>query len=773
MAGSDGWRHAAWITRAPESAPQLPAPLLRRSFCLDRGKVVRARLYASGLGYGEFFVDGHRIGSRVLDPAPTNYSATVLYSAYDVTDLLTSPIEHVFAAMLGRGRYAEPAWNGWMWDRAPWWDQPKLIARLGVWFADGTVQWVDSDASWRCADGAIRFDSLYMGERHDLRREPLGWTTPGYDDSAWPTAALAAPPTGTLRAQTIEPIEVVDTRRPIALDSPRPGVWVFDLGEQIAGWVKLRMSGPPGAEITVRYGETLDADKTVNLQQTRIEEPIQTDRFVLAGDVQEQLEPRFSYKGFRYAQVEGCVAAPGLDDLTGQVVHTAVADSGEFNCDDDLVNRVHACARRSILNNLHGVPTDTPVFEKNGWSADAHLSAGAAMHNFHMARFYRKWMRDWSDAQLPSGELPPIVPTAGWGYRRPGSTIMAPIPAWDAAYVEIPWECYWHYGDNRALAEHYDNQRRYLDYLINGFLDGGIVYVRLGDWLPPGGHKVPPEGPAVHETAYAHRIVTLLRRIAVVLGRDADAVQYGQLAAEIADAFNTTFLDSTTGAYHGERETEYRQSPNVLALAFGLVPPEMAQRVMDNLVADIHARDDHLNTGVLGTKYLFPVLSDHNLVDLAYRVATRRTYPGYGHWIEQGATALHETWEDDSRSKDHHFFASIDQWFYQCLGGITATQPGFGAVRIAPRCPSPLGRVKAEVDTPYGRVTSHWRRESDTIVLDVEVPAGVLAEVRAPGADVIDWSPDLRHLDGCRYEMLGGSATVTSHAPVQEDRPSN
>ncbi|HEY6740218.1 MAG TPA: family 78 glycoside hydrolase catalytic domain, partial [Actinopolymorphaceae bacterium] len=457
----EDWGGARWIGGAENET----APLLRTGFVIDDRRaggtsdpprsVVRARLYFSGLGYGEPYLDGVRVGERVLDPAPTDYDRTVLFSTYDVTSLLQVPGDHVLAAMLGGGRYDEPVPNVWLWERAPWRDRPKLLAQLVIWYADGTVQRVVTGPSWRASGGPIRSHSLYTGELYDARQEQPGWNGVGFDDTTWAPARLMTPPRGTLRSQQLPPIMPRRVVNPIGMSSPEPGVVVYDLGEQIAGWARLRINGPAGTSVQIRYGERLLSNGRVDIAQPHIQGEIQTDTYILRGGGDETYEPHFSYKGFQYVEVSGYPGEPSLEALTGVVLHSAVRSTAEFDTDAEDVNRLHHGVRTALLNNLHGVPTDTPVFEKNGWTGDAHLTAEMAAYNFDLGAFWTKWLQDWVDAQLPSGEFPPIVPTPGWGYRGSEAAIIAPIPAWDVAYFEIPWTMYRYYGDERVLARHY------------------------------------------------------------------------------------------------------------------------------------------------------------------------------------------------------------------------------------------------------------------------------------------------------------------------------
>lgn len=742
LAESD-WDSTRWISRDrtnDSDDARTAAPLLRRSFRLSRTDIAHARLYVSGLGYGEYFLDGQRIGSAFLDPAPTNYDRTVLFSSYDVTQILThrpDQATHALGAALGRGRYAEPSTNTWRWEQAPWWDYPKLRAQLIIWFADGTEQRVGTDLSWRSIDGPVRVDSLYLGEVQDARFARTGWHAIDYDDSEWPAAIEAPAPRGRLRAQPTEPIEIADVVLPVGLSEPSPGVHVYDLGQQMAGWAVLQLPSevPAGTEIRIRYGERLLPDGTVDNKQVHVEGELQTDTFVMSGEGIESCGSRFTYKGFQYVQVDGLPVRPGLADLRGLVAHTAVESAAELESDNELVNRLHRCTRWAVLNNLHGVPTDTPVFEKNGWTGDAHLTVDVAAYNFRMSRFYTKWLDDWADSQLPSGELPPIVPTPGWGYEADElAGIRGPIPAWDVAYPEIAWAMYRHYGDVRLLERHYDGMRRYLDFIV-GYVTDDVVLVGLGDWLPPGVHGMPPEGPGVYETAYARRFAELLREIALVLGREQDIPTYDEVSERLRNGFNRAFFDAEAGIYHGERPTDYRQSANVMALEFGLVPETDYQRVLRNLVDDIRARNNHLDTGVIGAKFLFPLLTRNGMVDLAFEVAMQPTYPSYGFWLERGATALYEMWEADSRSRNHHFFGHIDQWFVEDLAGVRPAAPGFATARIRPAPPQAIGQFQVGLDTIRGRLVSSWRRTPDGYQLRVEVPPNMRAEVHVPSAD--------------------------------------
>lgn len=717
-----------WIGLASGSAA-CPAPLLRREFDV-RGTVRRARVYISGMGLYELFLNGKRVGDRVLDPGSTNYDRRVLYTTYDVTEML-APGKNAIGVELGRGRYGMTTPSVWFWEKSPWHDAPKLLLQLEIEYEDGGTEVLASNESWKGTGGPTRFDSLYEGEVYDARLAQHGWASPGFDDSAWSAVRQVEPPRGRLVAHQHEPIQVIETIRPVSVTEVRPGVFVFDFGVNVSGWVECTAQGPSGTEITLVYGEKLHEDGTVNVDQVHIDAQIQTDRFILSGNGVETWQPKFSYKGFQYVQVTGFPGTPTLDSLKGRVIHTAVASTGEFHASEPLLNRIQANVRRAFLNNLYDVVTDTPVYEKNGWTGDAQVMAVTSIYNFHMPRFFTKWLHDIRETQRQNGELATIAPTSGWSYEGAEGwpAVHGPIPAWDASLFEIPWRMYEHYGDERILASVYEEQKRYFDYLSSR-ADGRIVRRGLGDWIPPGGVAV--EGPEITSTTYYYFFATTLANVADILGERREADQYREIAAEIKEAFNQEFFDPETNVYNTSRNVGYRQTSNAFPLAFGLVPKDRQEPVLANLVKDIEERGNHLNTGILGTKVLLPVLTQFGYTDLAYAIATQRTYPSWGHWIENGATALYEHWELDSRSRNHHMFGTIGEWFYAYLAGIQPQAPGYERVTIKPYVPKALSEASARVETVRGEIRSSWRQLDGTYSLEVHVPGNVTATVYVP-----------------------------------------
>ncbi|MFC4561341.1 family 78 glycoside hydrolase catalytic domain [Nocardiopsis mangrovi] len=735
------WQDAAWIgnpdsPRSPD-ADHPAAPRFRAEF-EAQGPVEQARLYLSGLGYSVAHINGQRVGTAVLDPGQTDYSDTAFYVTHDVTGLVTEGANAI-GVELGRGFYGISTDNAWNWNTSPWWSDPELRALLVITHPDGTTSTVASGGDWGTTlDGPTRYDEVFVGETYDARREQPGWSTPGYDGAArWDRAEASPGPDGELRARPHEPIRVTETIAPVEITEPEPGVFVFDLGVQIAGWARLNVDGDAGTEVSLRYGERLDDDGLVSIPQYDDFHTVpraQTDIYTL-GDREgpQTWEPSYTYKGFRYVEVRGLPSAPTTGTLQGRWTHNDFASIGHFDSGSDLLNTIRGNTRRALLNNHQHIPTDTPVYEKAGWTGDAQLTATTASYEFDMSRFHRKYLDDILDSQLPSGELPTIVPTSGWSYEgAPGwPAVHGPTPEWDIALFTLALNLYEMEGDVQVLERYYDAMKLYFSWVDARVDEDGLYPYGLGDWVAPGGD--PPEGPVLSATAHVHLMAAQLTEIARILDQPEDEAFYQARAEQIGDDFNRAFLDEESGLYRTPGVEEYRQTSNILPLAFDLVPDEHVEAVADNLVADIRDRGDRLNTGVIGTRYLLPVLSHHGRTDVAYAVATQTEEPSWGYWIELGNTSLQEHWQADTRSLNHHFFGSIGHWMYADLAGITPATPGYATVRFKPYLPSDLDHAEARTRTVRGEVASSWRRDgADGLEMEVVVPPNSTGDVHVP-----------------------------------------
>lgn len=734
-----GWAEAAvlapygqgpWGNGVSVAVPEQPAPLLRRAFSV-RKRISRARLYITGLAYYEAEINGRRVGRQVLDPGFTDYDETVLYAVHDVTRLLRRG-ENAIGVTLGRGFFGMTTPNVWNWHRPPWHGEPRLLAQLEIDHPDGTRTTVASDGEWRITDGPTLSNSLYAGETYDARRAPRDWTRPGFDDTGWRTAGVQQAPRGTLRAQPHEPIEIVETVRPTAISELRPGVYVVDMGRTMAGWTRLTVrDAEPGTVVRLVHGEKLKADGSVQAETGHVPGRFQTDEYICAGDGSEESsgeevwEPRFSYKGFRYVEVHGLAVRPAPEQVLGRLVHSRVEEVSSFGCSEPFYEWLDGAMRRTVLNNLHGIPTDTPMYEKNGWTGDAQVGTPVMTYAFGVHRFLSKWLGDLADSQNGAGQLPVIVPSGGWGYQE-----LAPAPEWTTVYPFVVRELYRAYGDERVAREHWGTLIRYLDWELARLWDG-LAVTALGDWVAPG-YEIPPEDTRLTATAYLHRALTHTAELGEALGADEVVTRYREAAEKLKAAFNEAFL-GPEGHYRTAKDPGYRQTSNAIPLAFGLVPAGARASVVDSLVADIKARGNHLDTGCLGTSVLLPVLCAHGHPDVAHAVATQRTYPSWGYWQENGADTMWEMWPLDSRSRDHYFLGTVAQWLYENVAGLRPGDVGYRTFTVRPDARTGVNWARTSVRTVRGEAAVSWSRIDQGLRLSVRVPVGSTAEVHVPG----------------------------------------
>jgi alpha-L-rhamnosidase len=737
----EDWQGARWVgdPRPPDGSS---APLYRNEFTLDK-PVASARAYLCGLGYHELILNGVKAGDATLDPAFTRYDRRCLYVTHDVTANLR-PGRNAAGVMLGNGWMNMHADDVWEFHKAPWRARPMFLLLLRVRHPDGSETLVRSGEGWTSAPGPIVSDCIRVGESYDARREQPGWDTPTFDASGWTPAAVVDGPKGLLSAQAMPPIRVTETLRPVSVTEPKPGVFVFDLGRNIPGRARITVAGPAGATVSLKYGERLAPDGTVDQKaiHAHVKSPdFQTDRYTLKGERREMWEARFVYHGFQYVEASGWPVTekdgkpvkPGPDNLEGRVVHTDFERIGEFECSSDLFNAIQRCTLWSYRGNYHGYPTDCPHREKNGWTGDAHFAIGQALYNFDNTAAYAKWMNDFKDEQRDAGDLPGIVPTGGWGYAWGNG------PAWDSAYLIIPWSLHVHTGDTRILESHLDRWKRYVDYLT-AKSKNRIVSIGLGDWVPVNA-KTPVE---VTSTGYYYADARIVARAARLLGRTEDAERYDAIADEIRAAFRKYFYDPDTGFVANGTQTA--QS---CALIHGFLDPPDRERALAALVENVGQRGGHLDAGVLGTIWLLHALTDHGRADTAYTVAGQKTFPSWGHWIAQGATTL---WEDmkGEASLNHIFMGDISAWFHGSVAGIRPDpeKPGYKHIVFKPHPGGDLTWARSEVRTVRGTVASRWDREGDALALTVTVPANCTGTVHLPAGESAKATVDGKPAEG-------------------------
>ena len=733
--------HGQWIARTTDTNSN-PAPVLRRGFSLN-DKIKKARAYICGLGYYELHINGRKIGDHLLDPGYTRYDKRALYVTYDVTDALRRG-KNAVGVILGNGWYNVHTRAVWEFHNAPWRAAPELLMQLQIEYADGHTETIVTDDQWKTSTGPVIFDSIYSGQTYDSRLEKPGWDTAAFNDSGWAAANIVEGPEGKLAAQMMPPIKADQMITPVKIAEPRPGVFVFDMGQNFAGYAELNAHGPAGTKVVLKYSERLATNGMIDrevIQQHVVKldsnQLFQTDTYILAGEDHKLTNskeiPRFTYHGFQYVEVTGFPGRPTLDNLRGVFIHSAVPVAGQFECSNPLLNKIWRAARWSYLSNLQGIPTDCPHREKNGWTGDAHLAAEQGLFNYDAASVYTKWINDLGDEQRPTGELPGIVPTSGWGYKWGNG------PAWDSAFLLIPFYLYQYCGDTRVLGDHYEGMKRYVDYLTSK-ATGGIVSIGLPDWAPFE-TKTPAD---ITSTAYYFRDAQIVSFAASLIGNESDARKYSDLAASIKNSFNRKFYNSETGLYGNGSQTSLS-----CALYQGLVEPENQARVLGNLVASVDRRNGHIDTGILGAKYILNALLENGRADVGYRMASQKDLPSWGWWLENGATTLWEQW-NGSESRNHIMFGDISAWFYKALAGINLdpARPAFKHIIIKPNIVRDLTSAKAAYDSVRGRIVSDWKIVNGQFIFKVTIPANTTATVYVPAADLATITESGKPADG-------------------------
>ncbi len=770
--------HAQWIgyVEGRPDPKSTQSPLLRKTFTLAQ-PIQSARIYVTALGSYRLSINGRRVGEDVLTPDWTDYRKRVTYQTYDVTDLLRQG-ENAVAAMLGDGWYGSGL--GWNLQRFSFGPPPdRLLMQLQVTYADGRKETVVTDGSWKATLGPILRSEIYAGETYDARKEQPGWDRPGFRDSGWqPVTVLDAPPAA-LVAQRSPTIQVTQELKPRTVQEPKPGVFVFDMGQNMVGWARLRAAGPAGTSIRMRFAEILNPDGTIYTANLRRAEA--TDTFTLRGGGEETFEPHFTYHGFRYVELTGYPGRPGLNTILGIVFHTNTPPSGAFACSDDMVNQLWRNITWGQRGNQESVPTDCPQRdERLGWMGDAEIFSRTACFNMDMDAFYSKWMRDVVDAQSAAGGFSDVSPR-----------VVDPAdgaPAWGDAGIIIPYEVYRQYGDTGIVRDNWPAMVRWMEYIHGA--NPNLLWLKrrnndFGDWVPAGS-DTPKD---VLATAYWAYDAQLMAEMARALGRAEEASGYLELYNGIKAAFIKAYVkdDGTVG--NGS------QTCQALAIHMGLLPDGMTKAAADVLVRDIQKRGGHLSTGFVGTCYLMRALTMAGHTDMAYQLLLNEDYPSWGYMIRKGATTMWERWNGDTgdpgmNSFNHYAFGAVGEWIYRCVAGIDTDPhaPGYRAVIIHPRLDSRITHARGEYESMYGKVVSDWTSSADgAFSLNVTVPANSAALVYVPfsgqGKVLEGGKTPTRDIgvvfqrmeDGCALYFVGagtysftsgtGPATATPRAP--------
>ena len=733
------WK-ASWISTGDTT---ISAPLLRKKFSLKK-TVKHATAFVTGMGFYRLYLNGKKVGDHVLDPGITTYKKRILYSTYNVTNQLKKG-DNAVGIMLGNGPWRMHKAKGrYTYRRKQLLGPLEALMQLNITFTDGTDTTIATNNSWKYHSGPVTYNNVYGGEDYDARKIQKGWDAPGFNDSGWNAVKTVDGPSGTLKAQLMPAIKVIKTITPVKEVHPKPGLYIYDLGQNIPGWWRIQVQGKKGLKLQIHGAETLDDSlfpKPLEMKDRlstkfKYHSQVYTD-YTLNGKGTETFEPGFFYTGFRYIAVR-TKHPKDLKSLSvqGRVVETALKRAGHFSSSDSLLNKIHHATVWAQIGNTHSYPSDCPTREKGAYTGDGEVVAESALHDFDMGAFYTNWVADMHNTQQDNGRITNTAPQMLGGH---GGGI-----AWGSAYILIPWWMHQYYGDTRLMQKYYTSMQKYMHYLhhlarndskpkekyiINNF-DG--FWFSLGEWCAPGQNDG-PNHPVV-STAYWYNDAVKFADIAQTLGKNKDASHYRALADSIKNAFNKKFLNTKTNLYGTKKPY---QTYLVLALAFNLVPQAHRADVTHQLVNDIRQNhNDHLNTGILGTKYLFPVLMNSGHADLAYKILTQTTYPGWGFWMKHGATTLWEKWSGKD-SHNHQMFGSVDEFLYEYLAGIRAptdkgTSTAYKHILIKPYVPDTLKQASASLETVRGNVQSKWVHSGHQLELDVTLPANTSGAISIP-----------------------------------------
>lgn len=729
----------------------LPAPLLRKEFKIEK-PIKQARYYGTGLGYHELYINGKRVGEDYFSPNQTNYDRrpnlvnrgivvadpfeeyTVMYLSHDLKELLSEG-ENAIGVILGNGFY----------DITTHWVQgygtPRFIGQIEILYEDGTTQIISSDESWRAERSAIVSDQIYYGEHYDARLEHYGWATAAYDDSAWAKVALRGAPCGKLIPQNGPADRITERFAPVEFEKREDGIYKIKFPVEVSGWVALKnIKAQKGQRIDIKYLSESPGNGS--------------NSYTAKGTGDESYHARFTW--FVFSEVE----ISGIDNLSAEqveahAVNSDVEPAGKFETSNELINQINQIWQRSQLDNMHGsVASDCPHRERSAYTGDAQVACVTVMHNFATQTFYNKWIRDMRGAQTADGYIPngaPWQPGCGGGV------------GWGAAIEIIPWEFYRHYGDSRVLEQNFDAMCRHVRWMTTWVNEKGLMLMQdpqewknLGDWLPP--RQLPP-AELVHTFFLVH-CADIVVRTAHTLGLNAEAKEFATIRDKAAEAFHRELYDPATGSYG-------KFGSNVMALKLG-VPAERKAKVVKALRDNIAEVNDHLDTGIVGTRYLCEILVENGLEDLAYKIINQRDFPSFGWWIEQGATTTWEQW-DGGNSRNHPMFGGGIGWFYRDLAGLEATDAGYRSFEVRPVLPEGLEWVRYSHNTTYGEIDIKWQRKAEDFTLSCVVPVGSTATIWVPfsGAEPkvkLDKNMIFKGVrDGyALYKVKSGSYTFTS-----------
>jgi alpha-L-rhamnosidase len=740
-----------WGNMEDDTLDLPPTPFFRKGFSVD-GPVRRATVYATALGLYELHINGKRVGGDYFTPGWTDYNKRLYYQSYNVTEMLDKG-GNAIGAILADGWYA--GYLGSKRRKALYGKNPRLFVQLEIEYADGGRKIIATDNTWKANYGPIVEADFLMGETYDARKEMPGWDRGNFDDSGWNKVGVFEKWPGTLQSYpgvTVRKMLEVKTKK---VTEPKKGVCVFDMGQNFAGFVRLKAKGKAGTKIVMRFAERLNPDGTIytmNLRGARC-----TDTYVLKGSGEEIWEPHFTYHGFQYVEVAGYPGTPGPDAVTGVVVYSNMPSVASFECSNPMVNQLYSNIVWGQRSNFIEIPTDCPQRdERLGWTGDAQIFIRTATYNMDVAAFFTKWLVDLEDDQSAEGAFPDVAPrktATGDG-----------TAAWGDAGVICPWTIYQVYGDKRVLEKHYDAMKKWIAYLQQHSTDLLRPASGYGDWV-----SIASDTPKdVIATAYFAYITNLVSKTAALLGKQDEAKKYNELYEQIKAAFNKAYV-SEDGHIKGDTQTCY-----VLGLHFDLLPQDKRPLATQHLIETLEAKNWHLSTGFVGLSYLLPVLTETGHTDIAYRLLTNDTFPSWGYSIKNGATTIWERWDGWTEDKgfqdpgmnsfNHYSFGAVGRWLFGTVAGIDTDGPGFKKIIIRPS-PGEITSTKASYDSINGKIAVDWKLEGGTFTLDVTIPANTTATVYVPAESpetVTESGRKIAEAEAVQLQRMEGGSAVFS-----------
>jgi alpha-L-rhamnosidase len=743
------WDDITFFTR-------LSARYFRKEFTATK-EIRHATMNIIGLGLYELYLNGQKIGNQVLSPTPTDYLKNVKYNVFDVTRNIQTG-KNAVGVVLGNGRYFS------MRHYKPYkvkdFGYPKLLLQLEVEYSDGTKSVITSDESWKgTADGPILSNNEYDGEEYDARKEMSGWNTAGFNDSKWTRAEYVQEPGGAIEAQMNENMKVMESIKPVSVSLLKPDTYIMDLGQNIAGWVKMRVKGPKGRQVKLRFAEILQSDGslfTYNLRDAKV-----TDIYTLKGGDTEVWEPSFIYHGFRYVEISGYPGKPTPDDFEGRVISDNMETIGTFETSSTVTNQIFKNASWGILSNYKGMPVDCPQRnERQPWLGDRAIGSYGESFVFGNAGLYNKWMDDIQNSQKADGSICDVAP-AYWRYYSDNIT-------WPGTYLLISDMLYNQFGDKTSIKKHYPSMKKWMDYMKKCYMNESFIITKdsYGDWcVPPEtieagrGKSADVKHPSsLISTAYYYHLLELMERFAILTGNNADKVEFVSLADSIKTGFNNKFFHSDSSCYGDNKLTD-----NLLPLSFGMVPDGQTKNVFKNIINTIEKKNNgHLSCGVIGIQWLMRALTENGRADLAYKIATDITYPSWGYMVENGATTIWELWNGNTAAPNMNSYnhvmllGDLIVWYYENLAGIKSNpdKPGFKEIIMKPEIINGLNFVNASYKSMHGLIKSEWVKEANSFSWNITIPGNTKAVVYIPAnaeSDVTEYGERATKSKGVKF----------------------